>query len=176
MTVRIVSSMKAPWFRDGVTTETSGRRGSASMRHHCSAGPAQLPEERHLRPGRVGRPQEAQSEPHEAVPISAAPHEALVERRERRAENVPRTGHEALLQTVAPLEPEIAPVLLDQCPPPGRPVMRDRVVARVVDDLDRVARKRLRPGVDGGPQLCAAAPCERSLPAYPAPHCPAQRP
>src|SRR5438128_7457603 len=104
--------MNAPWFRDGVTTETSGRLGSASMRHHCSAGTAQLPQERDLRPGGVSRPQEAQSEPHPTVPVAAPAHEALVERGERRAEDVPRPGHEALRQTVAPLEPEIAPVLL----------------------------------------------------------------
>ena len=39
--------MKAPWFIDGVTTDTNGRSpGSASTVAHCNPLPTQLLEER----------------------------------------------------------------------------------------------------------------------------------
>src|SRR5579864_780866 len=168
--------MKAPWFIDGVTTDTSGDGpSSGSTLRHCSRRAAQLPKERDLRPGRIAGPEQTQAETGEAVSVTVPADEARIERRRRRPENVPHPGHETELPPVAPFEPEIAPVLPHEWAPPDPPVVRDGIVACVVDRLDTKAGKRLRPRVHGRAQLGAAAASERALPADPAPYRPAKR-
>src|SRR5437660_610949 len=114
--------MKAPWFIDGVTTDTSGDGpSSGSTLRHCSRRAAQLPKQRDLCTRRVPGPEQTEAETGEAVSVALPADEACIERGRRCAKNVLHAGHQAEIFPVAPLEPEIAPVLPDQGTPPKAP-------------------------------------------------------
>src|SRR5579862_261515 len=169
--------MKAPWFIDGVTTDTNGvGPSSGSTLLHCSRRPAQLSEKRDFRSHRVARPEQAEAEACEAVPVALPTNEARVERGRWRPEDVLYPGHHAELPAIPSLQPEVTPVLPDKGVPADSPVMRDGVVARVLDGFDPKPGKGFRARVDGGTELCSAAAGERPLPADSAPDGPAQGP
>src|SRR5581483_11951072 len=153
------------------------RRKRAEVRRHSRratlAPPrpasAQLEQERDLRSGRVHRPEETEQKAVEAVAVAAAAHEALPERRQRRASNVLVPRDHSLGGAIGPLELEVAPVLLDQVAVSPCPVVRDRVVTGVLDHLAAKARKRSRARVHRRTELRRTAARERALAIDPAP-------